>query len=28
AALAAADKVLGTNDDDAVAVLIETLLAS
>ena len=28
AALAAADEVLGSNDDDAVAVLIETLLAS
>ncbi|MEP7178294.1 MAG: HAD family hydrolase [Pseudonocardiales bacterium] len=28
AALAAADRVLGSNDDDAVAVLIETLLAS
>jgi Cof subfamily protein (haloacid dehalogenase superfamily) len=28
AALAAADEVLGSNDDDAVATLIETLLAS
>ncbi len=28
AALAAADQVLGSNDDDAVAVLIETLLAA
>jgi Cof subfamily protein (haloacid dehalogenase superfamily) len=28
AALAAADEVLGSNDDDAVALLIETLLAS
>jgi hypothetical protein len=28
AAIAAADEVLGRNDDDAVAVLIETLLAS